>query len=129
MGTDVIKSAEKVSQIFSQVFFYLRGSPHIKESFLTFTVSIFGSVKTPLRSSHVTQNVSKDLSCHFSMAGLTRCLVRLSIRHSQHGLIVKHLLEMGHQPPFVNGVPTETVTDMIKDATISHIIECFLHHA
>src|SRR5690606_38015514 len=41
----------------------------------------------------------------------------------EHGVVVKHLLEMRHEPAFIHRIAGEAAAQMIVDSALAHMIE------
>ena len=51
-----------------------------------------------------------------------------SHRPQQQGIVVKHLLEVGHHPLGIRGVPVEPATDLVEDAAAHQVLTRVLRH-
>ena len=52
----------------------------------------------------------------------------VEVEARQEGVVIEHLLKVGHQPVGVGGVPVETAANLIVDTAAGHLLQGHLHH-
>ena len=76
----------------------------------------------------VARDVGDDLVEYLTKARLTGHLPRVEVGACEQRVVVEHLLEVGHDPVRIDGVPRESSAEMVVDATGGHGIERVGHH-
>ena len=77
---------------------------------------------------HVAQHVTEDVSRHLGIALLTADQVAIEVKTEQLGVVVKHLLEVRHQPLSIDRVAGKAAADLIMDAACRHAFAGVEHH-
>src|SRR5438132_1421771 len=68
---------------------------------------------------HPAQGFLDDVAVEWVLGGL----VRLQIGDGQEGVVVEHLLEVGHQPALVGAVAGEASPQVVVDAAHRHAVQ------
>src|SRR5271166_1173998 len=108
--------AKRLASLGTEHLVDLGERPDVVLPLLSLAVGFLSGEKTPFFSGHPSQDVIERFAGHLSVAGLPSQLHRLNVNRSEKGIVVKHLLEVGHQPALVGRVPREAAAEMIVDA-------------
>ena len=76
--------------------------------------------------SHVAQQVVQSLLTYPPVSLLPRELPGVQVGAGQEGVVVEHLLEVGHQPFVVGGIAVETSSQVVEDAPCGHGVQGLL---
>ncbi|MNI37500.1 hypothetical protein D3C73_915930 [compost metagenome] len=109
-------------------FFDLLTGEDVELPFHPFGIGILRRVESPLRRSHITLHIRKDLLRDLRIERFPRDLVRFQISNSQQCVIVEHFLKMRHQPLPVRGITREPVAHMVVHAALVHRLQRLLYH-
>ena len=96
--------------------------PAVEFPFLTFAVGILGRIKPAVRVGHVVGHIAQNVPGNVGMPGLAGNQERLEVEDGQLGVVVEHLLEVRHEPPFIDAVSGETTAQVISDASGGHVV-------
>ena len=86
-------------------------------------VGVLRGVEASLWVLHLPEQVLGGLGRHRSVARGAGHLPGPRIELQQLGVVVEHLLEVGHVPAFVGRVPCEAASELVVDATAGHAVE------
>jgi hypothetical protein len=76
----------------------LIGAPNEEPALFSLTIGILGGIKGALWRGHLPLNISQSLARHTLEQRVACGLPGVQIKPGKQGVIVEHLLEMGHQP-------------------------------
>ena len=88
-----------------------------------FGVGIGCGIEPALGRRHFLQNIVEGFTGHATVVLISGHLKRFDIDARQQGVVVQHLLEMRHQPPFVGRIAREAAPDLIVDPAGRHGIQ------
>ena len=107
----------------------LRPRPAVELALLPFAVSILRRVEAAVRMRHVAQHVVEDIARHRRIAGLAAHQIGVEVQLRQLRVVIKHLLEMRHQPFGIHRVAGEAAAQLIVNAPGGHSVAGVQHHA
>ncbi len=116
---DIISATERVGSV-TQDFFDLLARPEIEFPFDAFTIGIFRRVKPAVGARHVAQYVVTGPPRNVRINRVARDLVRVHVTGNQLRLVVEHLLEVRHQPAFIDAVPMESTAELVEHPALAH---------
>ena len=123
----VVDSAEE-RRVVTQEFVDLVGGPHVEDALFPLRVGVAGRIEAAVR---VTEVLGDVVECLFQdgaevvRSGQTPCV---EVRTGEQRVVVQHLLEVGHEPAFVDRVPVETPAEVIPHAARGHPAQRVHHH-
>ena len=106
----------------------LFGRPEVIAALFALRVGVLGGVKAPARVAQLAQHIAERLAEHLQKARVAVDLPGVQVDAGDEGLVVEHLLEMGHGPVLVDRVARETTPEMVVDASRRHRLQGELHH-
>jgi hypothetical protein len=102
--------------------------PDVETTLLAVAVGVLGREEPSARVAQVPQHVRHRLVQHLPVAIVAQDLPGVQVGACQQGLVVEHLLEVGHQPGGVDRVAGEAAAQMVVDPARGHGVERRLHH-
>ena len=120
LRADVVVRVEQGGGVFSENAGDLAVAPQIEPAFLPVTVRIFGRIESAFGAGHIAQNVGKRFFGDAAEERVARDLVSAEIQGRKLGVVVEHLLEMRHQPGFIDRVPVKSSAHMVIDSAVCH---------
>src|SRR6202044_738490 len=78
--------------------------PDIETPLYALGVGVEGAVETSLRASHLAQDPLQGVDADVSQARVARCLPTVQICAREQGVVIEHLLKVGHRPGGVDAV-------------------------
>ena len=96
---------------------------------MSLAVGVFGGVEAAFGVGHVAEDVTEDAVGGIGECDLAAGEERLEIELCELGVVVEHLLEVGHQPGRIHGVTGETATELVVNASGVHVFAGFDDHA
>ena len=102
--------------------------PHVILSLDAFAVGVLRGVEAAVGMAEVAQQVVEGLLRDEPVAGIGGRLVCLEVERRQQGVVVEHLLEVGHEPEGVGGVAGEASAEVVVDAAGGHALERDFDH-
>ena len=106
----------------------LRPVPQEELALLPFRVRVLGRVEAAPGMGHLADDVVEGLLGDAAVLGIPRRLPGLEIEERQLGLVVEHLLEVGHEPDLVDRVAVESAAQLVVDAAPRHAGEGLADH-
>ena len=91
-------------------------------------VGVLAAAESALRVCELRQYIVQRAPDHSPVIGAAALLIRLQIGHCQQGVVVEHLLEVGHQPPPVGGIPGKAAAHMVEEPAPVHMLQGTLRH-
>jgi hypothetical protein len=104
-------------------------SPAIEFAFLPFAIGVLGGVESAVGMSHVTEDITEDIAGDVGEPGLTAEEEGIEVERNELRVVVKHFLEVWHEPFGVDGVTGEPAADLIVHAAGGHPFAGVQHHA
>ena len=116
----------------------LRRSPREGQALDAVGVGVLARGECPVVPPQLSKHVFEDRDCDLavpatgsafvvaawtSAAELAEDVGRVEIHTGQLGVVVEHLLEVGHEPASVRGVAMETAAELIVDPAVRHLLE------
>ncbi len=102
--------------------------PEVVTPLLSLTIGIFRGIESPLRRTQVAKAIVEDFPDRPGMGFIAGGLKRFREGHRQKGLIVEHLLEVGHEPLRVGAVAVKAMTQLIEDPPLAHRGKGLIRH-
>ena len=113
----------------SQYPLHLVRRPDKEYTLLALAVGVLGRVEASLRMGHLPQHVVQGLLGNVSVKGIAGSLVRVKVQPTEKGVVVQHLLKVGHQPEWIRGVAMKPSSKLVVDASPGHALQSDIHHA
>ena len=102
--------------------------PEVEPPLLPLAVGILGRIEPPPGGGQVPCHILRHLPDGAPVVLIPGGTVGLGVGHHEQGLIVEHLLEVGHQPFPIRGIPVEPVPDLVVHAAVPHPVKGQLRH-
>ena len=109
------------------VLHFLR-RPDVELPLLSLAVGILRRVESSGGIPNFPLYVPQRLLHNLTIERSTRSLIGLHVKGNQQGVVIKHLLEMGNQPAFVDRVSMEAPAELIVDTSPRHLVEAHGDH-
>ena len=100
----------------------------VEAALLALAVGVLGRGEPAPGEGEVGEQVVEGAAGYGGEAGLPGDLRRPGVEAGQQGVVVEHLLEVGHQPALVHGVAGEAAADLVVDAAVGHRGQGAVHH-
>src|SRR5262245_52810462 len=119
--------ARKIFAVFkAKRFYHLLVRPNVKLALLAFRIGIQRSRERALARRHLARKPTDSFACALTEQLIAAALKRQSQQFKQLRVVVKHLLEMRHEPLLVHRVTRETAPKVIVNAALAHALERML---
>ena len=119
---DAIAQLEQLG-IFAQIPLNFRGRPGVKLALFAFAVGVVAAVETAIFVTQFAHHKVQRFLDDTTVERLLRYLISVQVGAGQQGVVVQHLLEVGHQPFFIGGVAGKATTDLVVHAAVGHLFE------
>ncbi len=106
----------------------LRPGPEVEAALLALAVGVLGGEERAVCRRHVAQHVGEDLARGARVSLVAGRAPGLDRGQREHGLVVEHLLEVGHEPLAVGRVAVKAPADVVPDPAAAHRCECAVDH-
>ena len=106
----------------------LIGGPHVEPALLALGVGVEGRVEAAAVVAQIAQHESDGLVQHLPEAGAASYLPGVQVQPGEQGVVVQHLLEVGHNPLGVHRVAAETAAQVVVDPPRGHGVQRVDHH-
>ena len=93
----------------------LIGGPYVEPALLALGVGVEGGVEASAVMAQVTQHKADGLVQHLSEPGPAGQLPGVQVQPGEQGVVVQHLLEVGHDPLGVHRVAAEPAAQVVVD--------------
>ena len=123
-----VASLEQLSRLPVQNRPDLGNRPDVKHALLSLGVGVQSRVESSLRRAHVGEKVLERSFRDVSEVLIAGRLEGLQVQARQERVVVQHLLEVGHQPMSVYGIPMKAAAQVIVYSAPSHGMERLRHH-
>src|SRR5678815_1324526 len=94
--------------------------PAVKLAFMAFAVSVLRRVEASLGMCHVSQDITKYPARDLSVAGLAAHQVSVQVELGELSVVVKHLLEVRHEPLCIDRIAGKAAAELIMNPTRRH---------
>ena len=118
---DVIDAAEDLAELSTQHRLDLRRLPDEVFALVPFAVGVLRCVEAAVRMDHLAADVGQRLLDDLLEAGLAAEPPAVEVQPDELRIVVKHLLEMRHQPLPVRRVAVEAAAEVVIDPAGSHL--------
>ena len=125
---NVIQTAEFRTVRIPQNLHHLFRGEHIVFPFHAFTVGILTTIAAAFPVCQFPDDIPGCSVGNIRKCFLLRVLVGFYIGHQKQGIVIEHLLKMGHQPHFIRGIPGKASSDVIVNTASGHILQSQLGH-
>src|SRR5699024_8739200 len=108
----------------------LLGRPDVERAFFSFTgfadaLGVERAEKPTLGMLEFAFDESERLAGDLAVALLSKAAIAIDIRPNEFGVVIKHLLEVGHGPLAVGGIAMKAAANVVAESAVSHRIERF----
>ncbi len=121
-GNAVVRNGP-LRELGSQQLVQLIFRPDVETSFLPLTIGIERSKEPARRRRHLAADPCDSFVYHSPDFRATGCLTQMRPQSEQQCIVVEHLLEVGHQPLSIHGIPCEATAYLVVDAPARHCAE------
>ena len=125
---DIVDAAENFTGLCAEEPVNFIGSPDEEFPFLALAIGILSRVKPASGLKHLAQQIVRGFFDHRFKKRLAGDRVRVRIDAEKLGIIIEHLLKVGHQPFRVHRIAMKAAAEMIIDAAASHLGERMNDH-
>jgi hypothetical protein len=126
MAVDVVIVLDPL-KILGQQFAQLGLGPYVELALLALAVGIERRIERPLGRGHFAGNEVQGLLHHLPVEHCAAGLIGLGIERYELGIVVEHLLEMGHLPDVVHRIAGKTTAHLVVDAPVGHFAQREVH--
>src|SRR5579863_2214411 len=102
--------------------------PDKELALFAFAVGVLAGIETAFRTGHLAQYVIERLARNIEEAGFLEGAPRIQIKPREQSIVVKHLLEMRHQPALIDAVAMEAAADLVVNAAFGHARQRMTDH-
>ena len=106
----------------------LVGRPDEELALVALGVGVLRRVETAGRVGHLAQDVVERLFRDAPAVGVAEGEPRVQVERRELGVVVEHLLKVGHEPVGVHRVPVEAAADLVVHAAARHHRERRVRH-
>jgi hypothetical protein len=106
----------------------LVGRPDEELALMALGVRVLRGVEATGRIGHLAQDVVERLLAHTAALGVAERLPGMQIERSELRVVVKHFLEVRHQPQAIDRIAREAAAQLVVDAAARHLHQRRVHH-
>jgi hypothetical protein len=125
---DVVVARKEIGILAVKDLLDLLLRPDVEFSLLAFGIGVERGAESPLLRGHFTCEPVDRLVRADAKQRLAGMPMRERQKLKQQRIVVEHLLEMRHQPAFVDGIAREPAAEVIIDAALANALQRQLDH-
>ncbi len=125
---DAIMRTEGAARLLPQELQHLLIGEGVVLALLPLAIRILGAVKAAQRPPHLPKDVVRRFPRSPAIKGRACQRVGPAISQDQQGVVIEHLLKMGHEEAPVRGIAAKAVADVVEQTALIHLYEGFFRH-
>ena len=106
----------------------LIGRPDVELALFSLAVGVVAAIEAAPLVAHLAPHEVERLLDHAPVERLARHLPGVEIDAGQQGVVIEHLLEVGHEPALVGRIAGEAAAKLVIEAAVGHRLQRALGH-